>query len=314
MTNLTNEVVIFEDGELKLEVNVTPSSNTVWLSQAQMERLFDVKQNTISGHIKNIFSEKEVDEVTSIGFSDRSSGGRKPKIYNLDVIISVGYRVNSKRGVLFRQWATNILKEYMIQGYSLNEKRLEVLQKTIDIQSSMLAHALDLDTKDVLKVVNEYSKALSLLDDYDHQSVTKPEGNQAIHQLTYQESRLLIDNMNYGKNSEVFGVEKEKGKLNGILEAVHQHVYGQELYPTLEEKASNLLYFLIKDHPFADGCKRIGATLFLEFLDKNNALYKPNGQSVISESALVAITLMVAESNPKEKDIMVHLIMNFLQI
>lgn len=318
MTNLANEVVIFEDGELKLEVNVTPTSNTVWLSQEQMALLFDVDRTRISRHITSIYKDNElVEEITCAENAHMGTLGKQQyvkKAYNLDVIISVGYRVKSKRGILFRQWASNILKEYMIQGYSLNEKRLEVLQKTIDIQSSMLAHALDLDTKDVLKVVNEYSKALSLLDDYDHQSVVKPEGNQAIHQLTYQECRTLIDNMNYGKNSDVFGVEKEKGKLNGILEAVHQHVYGQELYPTLEEKASNLLYFLIKDHPFADGCKRIGATLFLEFLDKNNALYKPNGQSVISESALVAITLMVAESNPKEKDIMVHLIMNFLQI
>ena len=175
----------------------------------------------------------------------------------------------------------------------------------------MLASTLELEADDVYEVVNEYTRALDLLDNYDHQCLNRPEGSDTVYRLSYTECRKLIDSMKF--QSDVFDVEKEKGKLNGILEAVYQNVFGVEVYPSIEEKAANLLYFLIKDHPFADGCKRIGAALFLEFLNKNNALFK-EGKKIISNSALVAITLMVAENNPAEKEIMVTLIMNFLGI
>ena len=231
------------------------------------------------------------------------------EFYNLDVIISVGYRVKSQRGIAFRKWATSILKDYMIKGYAVNEKRLEILNKTIDIQTKMLASTLELDESEVLNVIEAYQNALSLLDDYDHGSLSKPKGTDSIYRLTYEECRKLIDKMKF--ESAVFGVEKEEGKLNGILAAVYQNVFGQELYPSIEEKAANLLYFLIKDHPFADGCKRIGATIFLEFLNKNHHLII-DGKQVISDSALVAITLMIAESRPEEKETMVKLVMNFL--
>ena len=243
----------------------------------------------------------------------QNEGGRNIErsldYYNLDLILSVGYRVNSKRGIAFRRWASSILKDYMLKGYAVNEKRLESLNKTVEIQSRIIASALELESEDVYKVVSEYTRALDLLDDYDHQSLNRPEGNNTLYRLSYEECRRLIDSMKF--NSDVFGVEKEKGKLNGILEAVYQNVFGTEVYPSIEEKAANLLYFLIKDHPFADGCKRIGASIFLEFLNKNNALRK-NGKQIISDSALVAITLMVAESRPEEKETMVTLIMNFL--
>ncbi len=229
--------------------------------------------------------------------------------YNLDVIISVGYRVKSQRGIAFRRWATSILKDYMIKGYAVNEKRLEILNKTIEIQSRMLATAYELDEKELLDVIEAYQNALSLLDDYDHGSISKPKGKKSVYRLTYEECRELIDKMKF--ESAVFGVEKEEGKLNGILAAVYQNVFGQELYPSIEEKAANLLYFLIKDHPFADGCKRIGATIFLEFLNKNHHLII-DGKKIISDSALVAITLMIAESRPEEKETMVKLVMNFL--
>lgn len=308
-----NEIVIYKDGELEIEVQINPEQNTVWLSQQQMAELFSVDRTRIGRHISNIYKEEELDkESTCAENAHMGSMGvqeYKVKYYNLDMIISVGYRVKSKQGIAFRRWASSVLKDYMLKGYAINEKRLESLNKTIEIQSKMLASALELEGEDVYKVVSEYTKALDLLDDYDHQSLNRPEGNDTLYRLSYEECRKLIDSMKF--NSDVFGVEKEKGKLNGILEAVYQNVFGTEVYPSIEEKAANLLYFLIKDHPFADGCKRIGASIFLEFLNKNNALRR-NGSQVISDSALVAITLMVAESRPEEKETMVTLIMNFL--
>ena len=308
---MTNDIVIFKNGELELEVNVTPEKETVWLTQDQMSSLFDTARSSIAYHINNIFKEGELQRDTSVEIFDRSLGkaSRPPMYYNLDVIISVGYRVKSQRGIAFRKWATSILKDYMIKGYAVNEKRLEILNKTVEIQSRMLATAYELDEKELLDVIEAYQNALSLLDDYDHGSLSKPKGTDSIYRLTYEECRKLIDKMKF--ESAVFGVEKEEGKLNGILAAVYQNVFGQELYPSIEEKAANLLYFLIKDHPFADGCKRIGATIFLEFLNKNHHLII-DGKQVISDSALVAITLMIAESRPEEKETMVKLVMNFL--
>ena len=309
---MKNEIVLFTDGDKNIEVQVSPDKETVWLTQRQMEELFDVKQATISEHINNILSEGELDD-TSIGISDKSSGGRKPKIYNLDMILSVGYRVNSKRGIAFRRWANNVLKQYIIKGYAVNEKRLVALNKTVEIQSKIIANTLDIEEAEVLRAVNLYTDALVLLDQYDHQALNKPEGNKPVYRITYDDCRNMINHMEDSFSSDVFGVEKEAGKVEGILAAVYQDVFGGEVYPSLEEKAANLLYFMIKDHPFADGCKRIAASLFLEFLDKNDALIR-NGQKVISDGALVAITLMIAESNPEEKDIMTTLVMNLLKM
>ena len=309
---MKTEIVLFTDGDKNIEVQVSPDKETVWLTQKQMEELFDVKQATISEHINNILSSKELDE-TSIGFSDKSSGGRKPKIYNLDMILSVGYRVNSKRGIVFRRWANNALKQYIMKGYAVNEKRLAALNKTVEIQSKIIANTLDIEEAEVLRAVNLYTEALVLLDQYDHQSLSKPEGNKPVYRITYEDCRNMINHMEDSFSSDVFGVEKEAGKVEGILAAVYQDVFGGEVYPSLEEKAANLLYFMIKDHPFADGCKRIAASLFLEFLDKNDALIR-DGQKVISDGALVAITLMIAESNPEEKDIMTTLVMNLLKM
>ena len=229
------------------------------------------------------------------------------------MIISVGYRVKSNRGVEFRKWANKILKQYIIQGYAINEKRLEALQRTVSIQTKMLASTLEVEEIDVLKAVNLYTEALMLLDQYDHQSLNKPEGSKPIYRITYEECRRMVEVMEDTFHSDVFGIEKEEGKVEGILAAVYQSVFGGDVYPSLEEKAANLLYFMIKDHPYADGCKRIAASLFLEFLNKNNFLYK-DGTKRISDGAMVAITLMIAESNPSEKDIMVNLVMNLLTI
>lgn len=316
---MENEIVKFVNGNLELEVSVNENRENVWLSVDQMVELFDRDKSTITRHIKNIFTEGELErEVVVAKFATTTQHGaikekqqtHMVEYFNLDVIISVGYRVKSPNGIIFRKWATSILKDYMIKGYSINQKRLDALNKTIEIQSRMLASSLDIDAKEVLSVIETYSNALSLLDDYDHGTISKPKGNNSIYELTYKECKDLIDSMKF--NSSVFGVEKEKGKLEGILAAIYQNVFGEELYPSIEEKAANLLYFIIKDHPFADGCKRIGASLFLEFLNKNKHLII-DGKQIISNSALVAITLMIAESRPEEKETMVRLVMNFLR-
>ena len=233
------------------------------------------------------------------------------KLYNLEMITSVGYRVKSKRGIAFRRWANKVLKDYLVQGYVINQKRLDALNKTIDIQTRMLSYSLNIDKKELAKVINEYTRALNLLDNYDHQTLAKPKGEKSAYVMSYQEAREIIDSMKFNDVSDVFGVEKEQGKLNGIIEQIYQNVFGQELYPYIEEKAAHLLYFLVKDHPFTDGCKRIAATLFINFLYKSNHLYRNNKQ-IISNEALVAITILTAESNPQEMDIIVKLIMNLL--
>lgn len=308
------EVLKFVDDEFELDVNVSRVEDTVWLNQDEIALLFDKAKSTINEHIKNILKE-ELDEDTvmrKFGKTELSSVNTKPiNYYNLDLILAVGYRVNSKRGIEFRRWSNKVLKEYLIQGYSINNKRLEKLNKVIDIQNKMLASALNIDSYELNEVIRTYTNALDLLDDYDHQRLEKPKGNDTIYKIGYNEARIIIDSMKFNNDSNLFGVEKENGKLNGILEAVYQNVFGTELYPTLEDKAAHLLYFLVKDHPFADGCKRIAATLFLEFLNKNKRLVK-NGKLVISNNTLVAITLLTAESKPEEMEIIINVIMHLL--
>ena len=309
-----SEIILFETKDREVKLSVPVQGDTVWLTQDQMSELFDTARSSIAYHIGNIFKEKELPKETSVEIFDRSNkASRPPQYYNLDVIISVGYRVKSQRGVEFRQWANGVLKQYIMNGYAINEKRLLALQKTVEIQTKMLANTMEIESEEILKAVNLYTEALQLLDQYDHQSLEKPEGNAPVYRITYDDCRMMINHMEDSFKSDVFGVEKEAGKVEGILAAVYQDVFGGEVYPSLEEKAANLLYFMIKDHPFADGCKRIAASLFLEFLSRNNALIK-NGQKVISDGALVAITLMIAESDPKEKDIMTMMVMNLLKV
>ena len=313
---MNNKIIKFMNGDLQIDVTVSPNEETVWLNRNQLATLFDRDVKTIGKHINNALKE-ELDSSTVAKFATVQKEGsrnitREIDYYNLDMIISVGYRVKSQNGVIFRKWATSILHDFMIKGYAVNQKRLDVLNKTIAIQSRMLASALSIEEKEVLNVIEAYSNALTLLDDYDHGTIPKPDGIASIYRLSYEECRELIDSMKYGNYSDVFGVEKELGKLNGIIAAVYQNVFGTELYPSIEEKTANLLYFLIKDHPFVDGCKRIGASVFLEFFNKNNHLII-DGKQIISDSALVAITLMIAESRPEEKETMVNLVMNFLK-
>lgn len=310
------KLIKFTDKGFELDVRADYDKETVWLTQSEMAVLFDRSTDNIGLHISNILKEKELDSSTTekssvVQIEGSRSVRRTINMYNLDMIISVGYRVRSQRGIIFRQWASKILKDYLIKGYAVNQKRLDALNKTIDIQTRMLAYSLDMDKDELSKVINEYTRALDLLDSYDHQTLEKPKGSNNVYVMSYQECRNIIDSMKFGDMSDVFGVEKEEGKLNGIIMQIYQNVFGQELYPSIEEKAAHLLYFLVKDHPFADGCKRITATLFINFLYKNNHLYRNNRQ-IISNEALVAITILTAESHPNEMDIIVKLIMNLL--
>ena len=310
---MKSEIVLFETKDKEISLSVPVDGETVWLNQSQMTDLFNVDRSVITRHVNNIFKEEELIKKSNVQKMHIANSDRPVQFYSLDVIISVGYRVKSKRGTEFRQWANSVLKQYIIEGYAINEKRLKALERTVDIQTKMLADALDVEESDILQAVNQYTDALLLLDQYDHQVVPRPEGNEPIYRITYEECCKMVDAMRDSFQTDVFGLEKEKGKVEGIIAAVYQSAFGEDAYPTLEEKAANLLYFMIKDHPYADGCKRIAASLFLEFLGKNNALIR-NGRKVISDGALVAITLMIAESRPEEKDIMVALVMNFLTL
>ena len=308
---MATEIMIFETKDNEIKLTVPVENETVWLTQAQMTELFQVDRTVITRHVNNVFKENELIRESNVQKMHIPNSDRPVQFYSLEVIISVGYRVKSNRGVEFRQWANSVLKQYIMQGYAINEKRLAALQRTVDIQTKMLASTLEVDEAELLKAVNLYTNALMILDQYDHQSLKKPTGNKPIYRITYEDCRNMVNAMEDSFHSDVFGVEKEKGKVEGILAAVYQSAFGEDAYPSLEEKAANLLYFMIKDHPYADGCKRIAASLFLEFLVRNNVLYE-KGQKRISDGALVAITLMIAESDPKEKDIMVNLVMNLL--
>ena len=303
---MSNEIVLFSSGDVSIEVAVAPEQDTVWLTQKQMSELFGVRQATISEHINNILDAGELDG-NSIGISDRIAKGRKPQIYNLDMILSVGYRVNSKRGIEFRRWANSVLKNYIVKGYAANEKRMKQLGEAIRL---MKRAQESLDSAQVLTVVERFSQALELLDAYDHQAVQRPKGTDTVYVLAYDECREVIDSMCFGAESELFGVEKDES-FKGAIGSIYQSFDGQEIYPSLQEKAANLLYFVVKDHAFLDGNKRIAATMFLYFLDRNGALFAGDSKR-IDDSTLVAITIMIAESKPEEKDAMVSLVMNIL--
>lgn len=305
------KMVKFTDNDFELDVRTDSEHETVWLSNEEMTSLFGRDRTVISRHIKNVFADNEVDEKSNVHFLHISNSDKPVAFYSLDVVISVGYRVKSQRGVLFRQWANKVLKQYLIEGVAINQKRIEVLNKVVDIQTRMLSYALDIDKEELFKVIDGYTKALDLLDGYDHQTLVKPKGTTSDYVMTYEEVREIINSMKFNEKSDIFGVEKEEGKLNGIISQIYQNVFGKELYPSVEEKASYLLYFLVKDHPFVDGCKRIAATLFINFLYKNRILYRNNRQ-IISNEALVAITVLTAESRPDEMEIIVKLISNLL--
>ena len=300
-------LVIFESEDRNVELRVPIEDETVWLTQAQMIELFGRDQSVISRHIRNIFKENELDEKSNMHFLHITNIDRPVAFYSLDVIISVGYRVKSKRGIEFRRWANKVLRDYILKGYAVNHNRINELGEVIRIMKRVENR---LDAKQVLSVIERYNTALELLDEYDHQTMKKPKGNRAVYVLEYEECREVIDSMKFGEESELFGNEKDDS-FRGSIGAIYQTFGGEEVYPTLEEKAANLLYFLTKNHSFSDGNKRIAAALFLYFLDRNQAPF-PNGKKRIDDYALAALTIMIAESKPEEKDMMVKVVMNCL--
>ena len=310
---MKNEIILFETEDKSITLPVQVSTDTVWLNRSQLAELFGRDVKTIGKHIGNALKEElEESEVvakfattTRHGAIEGKTQTHLTEYYNLDMIISVGYRVKSKRGVEFRRWANKVLKQYTLQGYAVNQKRLNDLGSVVKL---MKRTENSLDAKQVLTVVERYSMALDLLDSYDHQTLQRPKGNSATYRLTYEECRQVIDSMRFGETSDLFGLEKDDS-FKGSIGNIYQSFAGEEIYPSLEEKAANLLYFVTKNHSFADGNKRIAATMFLYFLDKNGILFV-DGEKLIDDHTLVALTIMIAESRPEEKEIMIDVIMN----
>ena len=300
-----NEIVIFETEDKAITLPVAVGNETVWLSANQMALLFGRDEKTIRKHINNVFSENEVDRNNNTQKMRVDGVKQLVPFYTLDVIISVGYRVKSKRGVEFRRWANSVLKNYILKGYAVNDNRIKQLGEVIRI---MKRTEEELDSKQVLSVIGKYSSALDLLDSYDHQNMTRPTGNRAMYVLSYEECMKVIQSMKFGDESDLFGKEKDDS-FKESTGNIYQSFGGTEIYESLEEKAANLLYFVTKNHSFFDGNKRIAATMFLYFLDKNAALFV-DGKKKIEDSTLVALTIMIAESRPEEKEMMISVVMN----
>ena len=307
------EIVLFETEDKKVLLPVEVKDETVWLNRNQMAELFDRDIKTIGKHINNALKEELDNQVVVAKFATTTKHGmiagkmqtHMTEYYNLDVIISVGYRVKSKRGVEFRRWANSVLKQYILQGYAVNQRRIQQLGEVIRI---MKRTENELDGKQILSVIERYNHALDLLDAYDHQTMKRPKGNEATYVLAYEECVEVIQSMRFGDESDLFGREKD-ASFKGSIGNIYQSFAGNDVYKSLEEKAANLLYFVTKNHSFYDGNKRIAATMFLYFLDKNDALFY-EGKKRIEDATLVALTIMIAESRAEEKEIMVSVVMN----
>lgn len=309
---MKNEIVLFEAKDGKVSLPVQMNDETVWLTQAQMAQLFNKDRTVIGRHIRNAIADGEIDAKTMCAkFAHMGKDADQTywtEVYNLDVVISVGYRVKSQRGVEFRRWATKVLKEYLVRGYALNRERLKQLGQAVEVMKRV---SNSLDTEQVLDVVKTYSSALDLLDGYDHQTIAKPKAKGRSVELSYEECRRFIDGMKFSADSALFGNEKD-GSFKSALGAVYQSFGGKDLYPSAQEKAANLLYLVTKNHGFSDGNKRIAASLFLYFLKRNRLLLRKDGSKRIAPHTLVALTVMIAESKPAEKEMMVNLVMTFL--
>ena len=276
MEEKKNEIILFENQGVKLEVNL--KDDTVWLNREQLAKLFDRDVKTIGKHINNALKEELSDDNSVVAkFATTAADGKNYQVeyYNLDLILSVGYRVKSKNGVIFRKWANKVLKDYILKGYAVNQRRLEYLEKTIkliDIANRIDDRLENDDAKEILKVIGEHSRALDMLDEYDHKALKKPDGNVDARVITCDDCMTIINSLKYKEESKLFGVERDKG-LKAIIGNVYQSFDGHDIYSTIEEKAANLLYLVVKNHVFIDGNKRIAATLFIYFLKFYNVLY-----------------------------------------
>ena len=321
------EIAIYKSKDGKIELEVKLEKDTAWLTQKQMLELFQTSKQNISLHTHNIFKEKELSQkqVVKDSLTTASDGKQyKTRYYNLDVVISIGYRIKSKRGTDFRIWATNTLRQFIVNGYALNEKRLKTQETKIkELQNTIgvMAHVVDQrklesdEAVSLLKVISDYTQALDLLDKYDHEALELEKNKlskRKVKELHHEEAVAVIQELSkqFGASS-LFGKEKDKS-FKSSIEGIYQTFGGEELYPSLEEKAANLLYFLVKNHSFIDGNKRIAASIFLYFANKNSILYKKDGTRVLNDNALVAITLMIAESKPEHKDTIVKMIINLI--
>ncbi len=307
-----NELILFTSRDGQVTLPVTVEQDTMWLNIEQISALFMRDKSTISRHIRNVFQENELDRNATVAkFATVQEEGnrqveRKIEYYNLDVIISVGYRVKSQRGVEFRKWANSVLKDYILKGFAANETRLKQLGEAVRLMKRIES---SLESKQVLSVIERFNAALDLLNDYDHQRMTRPKGTPGAYVLTYEECRRVIDQMRFGSESALFGNEKDDS-FKGSIGNIYQSFGGQEIYPSIEEKAANLLYFVTKNHSFSDGNKRIAAAMFLYFLDRNGILYDETGNKLLDDHTLVALTIMIAESRTEEKEMMISVIMN----
>jgi len=318
--NIQGKVILYKN---TLEVRL--DEKTVWLSQKQMSELFQKDVRTINEHIKNIFAESELTSKSVIRkFRITASDGKSYETthYNLDVIISVGYRVKSLRGTQFRIWATNVLRKHLVDGYTINEKRLKAQQNKInELQNAVrllgniaLLEGVSDEAKGIVQIISEYWRALNILDDFDHQRLAYPKGTRkSKYKLTYEEARNIIEQMKRKfRDSALVGQEKDKS-FQGSIGAIYQTFDGKDVYPATEAKAAHLLYFVTKNHSFVDGNKRIAAALFICFLQKNEILLTKDGHKRIDDNTLVALTLMIAASKPSEKDMMIKVILNLLK-
>lgn len=303
-----NQIVLFESNDHEVTIPVNLDSQTVWLTQAQMAQLFDRSIGVVSRHIKNVFAEGELEQKSNLHILQKCSSDRPTTLYSLDVIISVGYRVKSQRGVEFRRWATNVLHSYIIQGHVENERRLEQLGTVAQIIERLPD---DLGSREILDIVESYIDVFKLLDEYDRESIDRPKGQTGIYSLEYELCMNLISQMRGRFASDLFGLEKDES-FRSSISVINQSFGDQDLYPSVQEKAANLLYLIIKNHSFLDGNKRIGCSLFLYYLDRNGLLFRGLDKR-IADSTLVAVALMIAESRPEEKESMVSLVMNFLE-
>lgn len=312
------QIILFDssDGEVSLDVTVDVESEDVWLNRQQMSLLFGRDIKTIGKHIGNALKEElsNTPNSTVAKFATVQNEGnrkveRQVEYYNLDVIISVGYRVKSQRGVEFRRWATGVLRRYVMDGVAENKRRLQQLSQAVQVIRRLPG---GLESAQILDIVQAYAPALDLLDDYDHQRIDRPAGEHPIYVLGYEECMDLIQSMRFARESDIFGVEKDDSFRSSIA-AIYQSFDGKDLYPSIQEKAANLLYFVVKNHSFHDGNKRIAACLFLYFLDRNGILFV-DGVKAVDDSTLVATTIMIAESRPDEKEAMVSLVMNFIAL
>lgn len=302
------EIVLFETSDKEIKLSVLIEQKTIWLTMAQLVKLFGRDISVISRHINSIFNEEEVDKESNLLYLQKANSDRPVAYYSLDVIISVGYRVKSRRGLEFRKWANSMLRKHILHGYGLDNHRVDLLNEVV----RMIRRTQDeLDSQQLLVIIEKYSATLELLDFYDHQNMMRPTGDTDIYQLSYEECWRVIETMRYENESELFGKEMNDS-FKGSIGNIFQSFGGQEIYPTLEEKAAHLLYFVIKNHSFFDGNKRIAATMFLYFLYKNKRLFA-DGKKLIDDYTLVVLAIMIAESKPEEMEMMISLILNCLK-